>query len=131
MPRPADVPDAEMPHEALGFRVQGYGMTTWADLFTNRQLNELMTFSDLVAEARARVLTDSGDPSYANAVSVYLSFAISKIADNSSALCVWMYMPSKERNSPTPSAGQALPMTWDYAEGNPFRPGPCDYAEIV
>ena len=32
---------------ALGFRVQGYGMRTWADLFTNRQLTALTTFSDL------------------------------------------------------------------------------------
>jgi len=35
-----------------------YGLTSWGDLFTPRQLVALTTFSDLVLEARARVLED-------------------------------------------------------------------------
>ena len=42
-----------MPERALGFRVQEYGMTKWRDLFTDRQLVALTTFSDLVGEARS------------------------------------------------------------------------------
>ena len=37
------------------------GFTTWGDLFTDRQLVALTTFSDLVAEARERVLSDARD----------------------------------------------------------------------
>jgi putative DNA methylase len=37
---------------------RGYGFFTWADLFTPRQLVALTAFSDLVTEARQRVLAD-------------------------------------------------------------------------
>ena len=128
IPRPDDVPDGEIPHNPRYLTAPNYGMRTWADLFTSRQLAALTTFSHLVCEARERVLTDGADPAYADAIAVYLSFALSKIADNSSSLCTWMYQPSKEGTAHT-FGRAALPMVWDYAEGNPFRSGPCDYAE--
>ena len=55
---PGDVPETELPKRALGFRVQEYGMTKWADLFTPRQLLALTTFSDLIAAAIDKVKTD-------------------------------------------------------------------------
>ena len=96
---PDDAPDAELPDQALGFRVQGYGMRKWADLFTNRQLIALMTFSDLVQEARGRVLADGGDAEYADAVATYLAFAVSKLADWSSSLCSWINTAEKVMHS--------------------------------
>ena len=68
-------------------------LTTWGDLFTPRQLVALTTFSDLVAEAMERVERDAanadlpnderplrdggaGATAYAEAVGVYLAFAI-------------------------------------------------------
>ncbi|HRS04653.1 MAG TPA: DUF1156 domain-containing protein, partial [Treponema sp.] len=52
-------PETNLPEKALGFRVQEYGMTKWADLFTSRQLVALTTFSDLVSEAIARAEQDA------------------------------------------------------------------------
>ena len=52
-------PDSALPEKALGFRVQQYGMTQWADLFTERQLTALTTLSDLVGEARAQAHQDA------------------------------------------------------------------------
>ena len=49
-------PTTYLPEQALGFRVQGYALTTHADLFTSRQLVALSTFSDLVSEARRKSL---------------------------------------------------------------------------
>jgi putative DNA methylase len=49
-------PDVAFFQQALGFRVGNYGMIQWSDLFTPRQLVALDTFSDLVLEARERVL---------------------------------------------------------------------------
>lgn len=60
VPVPETVPDTERPEAALGFRVQGYGMTRHADLFTPRQLAALNTFSDLVGKARDHVLALRG-----------------------------------------------------------------------
>ena len=118
-----DVPTASLPEKALGFRVQEYGMTRWADLFTERQLSALTTFSDLVGEARAEVERDAvragrADPvGYAQAVSVYLAFALSKLTNVSSAVTTWMSDRGALRET---FARQAIPMMWDYAESNPF-----------
>ena len=122
VPRPLDVPDTELPEQALGFRVQAYGMTRHADLFTDRQLVALCTLSDLVEEARSSIVADSGgDAAYADAVVTYLAFAVSRAADRGSTIAGWDPNPSgfapKIRNT---FARQAVPMTWDFAEGNPF-----------
>lgn len=127
-------PDTDLPEQALGFRVQLYGMTKHADLFTPRQLVALTTFSDLIPEARDRVLRDaiaaglpddgvrladggSGAQAYADAVAVYLGFALSKQADLGNSLCSWEPIAQCPRHL---FARQAIPMVWDYAEGNPL-----------
>jgi putative DNA methylase len=50
--KPIRVPETDLPDQALGFRVQLYGMTKHSDLFTTRQLVALTTFSELIEEAR-------------------------------------------------------------------------------
>jgi putative DNA methylase len=131
---PDDAPDTDLPEQALGFRVQLYGMTKHRDLFTPRQLVALTTLSDLVAKAREQINADAvaaglsnadtslrdggvGARAYAEAVSVYLTMGVSKLADYNSSLAVWS--PSRDQAKAT-FARQALPMVWDYAEVNPF-----------
>jgi putative DNA methylase len=118
--RPEGAPEAELPEHALGFRVQGYGMCTWADLFTNRQLTALTTFSDLVREASERALADGAEPGYADAITTYLAFGLSKLADRHSTGTNWYV--SRESTSST-FARQALSMTWDFAETQPLLDG--------
>jgi putative DNA methylase len=131
--RPGSAPEASIPTEALGFRVQNYGMTRWADLFTNRQLLALATFSDLVIEARDRVLRDAlavGAPNgdrlesggadaeaYADAVATYLGLVMSRMTEYQSNLCAWANNPQMEIVK-TLFTRQAIPMMWDFAEGN-------------
>ena len=113
---------------------RGYGFFTWADLFTPRQLVALTTFSDLVAEAIEKCRRDAiaaglpddgvgldasgtGALAYAQAVGVYLAFAVDKGANYWSSLCSW----HSGRDTVTSTFGrQALPMVWDFAEANPF-----------
>lgn len=117
VPRPEDGPGQELPLQALGFRVQAYGMTAWSDLFTSRQLVALTTFSDLVGQARLRVIDDGGTREYADAIATYLAFAVSKITDYINSLSAWY--PQEDR--PTHLfTSQAIPMIWDYAELNPL-----------
>lgn len=124
---PIDAPTSELPDKALGFRVQAYGMTRHADLFTNRQLVALTTFSDLVGEARSLVESDAKAAghndiqatAYANAVATYLAFASDRMANEHSTICTWASAPSKEHVRGT-FARQAVPMTWDFAEAYPF-----------
>ncbi len=132
--QPTWKPDTDLPKEALGFRVQNYGMTKHADLFTPRQLVALTTFSDLVAEAREKAIADAiaaglpnddvplaeggtGARAYGEAISVYLAFAVSKAVDANSALVSWRNSVEATRNT---FARQALPMIWDFTEANLF-----------
>jgi putative DNA methylase len=117
---PGAVPDTDLPDEALGFRVQNYGMSKHAHLFTARQIVALLTFCDLVAEARAKVLQDSDNlTSYADAVATFLGLLVSKSADYWSNLCIWRSDP-KNLGIGHVFARHAVSMVWDYAEGNPL-----------
>jgi putative DNA methylase len=124
VPRPDAVPEAELPDNPRWFSPPLYGMGTYGDLFTNRQLIALTTLSDLIQGVRESIVSGAGSTAYADAVATYLAFALSKVADNLSNLCVWRPDAIKESVNHV-FALQALPMTWGYAEGNPFQPGPC------
>ncbi|MCL6538898.1 MAG: DUF1156 domain-containing protein, partial [Acidothermus sp.] len=115
--RPEDLPNGPLSSNPRNFNTPLYGLTTYLDLFTNRQLVALSTFSDVVREVRGKVVADGGKPEYADAVTTYLGFAVSRLADYSSALCSWNISRIMLRNT---FARQALPMVWDFAEGNPF-----------
>lgn len=130
---PEDIPDAAIPPQAPSFRVQAYGMNHWIDLFTNRQLRALATFSDLVAEARDRVLKDalsvgmtSGErleaggtdaEAYADAIATYLGMGVSRTTDLSNSIVTWSSSRDQARNL---FARQAIPMAWDFVETSPF-----------
>jgi putative DNA methylase len=106
-----------------------YGMTRFKDLFTPRQTVALGTFCDLLTDARSRILVDAtkaGEASarsiadaksYADAVSVYLAFALSKQADLGNSLCAWEPIAQCPRHL---FGRQAIPIIWDFAEGNPL-----------
>ncbi|PJM79043.1 DUF1156 domain-containing protein [Bifidobacterium scaligerum] len=133
VPKPDDIPFELLPDKALGFRVQAYGFKMWSDLFTNRQLTVLTTLADTVSDVRGQVLKDAlakglpqGEPldaggtgaqAYADAVSVYLALAVSRQTDRCSSIASWQNIGEKIRNV---FARQAISMTWDYAEANPF-----------
>lgn len=118
------------------FSPPAYGLTEFADLFTNRQLAALTTFSDLVMEARELVLKDAlaaGRPeggrladggadaaAYADAVVTYLGFIMSKMTNLSSSITTWMNDRGAFRET---FARQAIPMAWDFAEANTLSDG--------
>lgn len=126
--RPEDVPEAELPEQALGFRVQGYGMRLWADLFTTRQLTILATFSDLVGEACQRIVADGAQSGYARAVTTYLGLAASKAAAFHTSQARWR--PNENKTAPA-FGRQAIPMVWDFAETNPFAGAGGDWQGII
>jgi putative DNA methylase len=93
-----------------------YAMYTFGDLFNARQQLALVTFADLVRRAHAEMLAQGADPDFAKAVATYLALVVSKVADYCNVLCQW------RNNLETVGhafSRQALPMLWDYVEGNP------------
>lgn len=132
--KPEWKPDVLMPENPRWFSPPMYGMKSYGDLFTPRQLVALTTFSDLVQEARNKAIADAeingmtddglgidlggkGATAYGDALAVYLSFAINKLADRGSTICSWDSSRSSTRNT---FGRQAIPMTWDFAEPNPL-----------
>ena len=126
-------------------RLPMYGMPTWGDAFTSRQLLALTTFTALVNEARERATHDaraaglknddkgiaeggSGARAYAEAISVYTAFVISKVADRGSSLTRWM--PTRDSMYNTFSR-QALPMSWDFVEVNALGENTGGFAESL
>ena len=139
--RPEDYPDAKLPKNPRDFKTPNYGLTTFADLFTNRQLTALTTFSSLVSEAQQKAEADavaagvfndhialseggSGARAYGEAVGVYLAFGVSRMTDIDNALCRWEVTKTQVRNL---FSRQAIPMVWDYAENNVFNNAAGDY----
>ena len=124
---------------------RGYGFFVWGDLFTNRQLVALTTFSDLLREVYERIVDDAqavglerdelplregggGASAYADAVVTFLAFAINKCADYWSNICTWN-SPGEKMRSTFPR--QALGMAWDYAEANPFSSSTANWMAMV
>ena len=127
-------PEVAMPENPRWFSPPLYGLKTYGDLFTPRQLVALTTFSDLVQEARERVKADAiaaglpddglaltkvgaGATAYADAVGVFAAITVSRLANRGCTISFWDNASQKIQQA---FGRQALPMTWDFCESNPF-----------
>lgn len=127
-------PEADLPHNPRDFKTPNYGMRTFAELFTDRQLVALTTFSDLVGEAREKAISHAisaglldddvplndggtGARAYGDAIATYLGFGVSRMANT---LCTIARWTASRDQTVTAFARQAIPMTWDYPDVNPF-----------
>ena len=131
--RPSWKPDLKVPTPCHDVdRLPMYGMPTWGDAFTARQLVVLTTFSDLVREVRERVkrnalttgLPDDGKSlsaggvgveAYADAIAIYLGIVVDKASDYNSTFCGWIAGGETLRST---FGRQAISMNWDYCETN-------------
>lgn len=143
--KPSDYPDAEIAKNPRDFKTPNYGLTNISDLFTNRQLTALTTFSDLVQEAQEKATEDAitsgraddgvglaeggaGAKAYGEAIGVYLAFLVDKLSDYHSSICSWNAARDNARNT---FGRQAIPMVWDYAENNPFSSSSGSYMNML
>lgn len=127
-------PETLLPDNPRDFKTPNYGMMSYGDLFTNRQLAALSVFSDLVSEAveqcrsdaiRAGLPDDSagldiggtGALAYAQAVGVYLAFCVDKCTITNTSLATWQQDPDRLTQA---FSRQSIAMTWDFAEANPL-----------
>lgn len=132
--KPLDYPEGEMPNNPRWFSPPAFGMTDYSQLFTNRQLTALTTFSELVGEAQQKAEADAvaagmnndhialaeggiGARAYGEAVGVYLAFCVDREADFCNSICRWSISNEKPMNL---FARQSIPMVWDYPEVNVF-----------
>jgi putative DNA methylase len=120
---PADYPDSDLPEEALGFRIQNYGIRKHWQMFTSRQLTALVAISDLIKtidqdvrrDAITAHLSDNEANVYASTVKTFLALAMDRWSDFNNALCRWS--PSNQKVMSL-LGRQAIPMIWDFSEAN-------------
>ncbi len=114
--------------------VKPYGMERFDQIFTDRQLVALTSFSEQLQKTRERLQRDAiaanflndnkplcdagtGASAYADAAVAYLALAMNKVADRNSTVCGWDNGFQKIANT---FGRQALSMRWDFAECNVF-----------
>jgi putative DNA methylase len=131
---PTFEPDVPMSDNPRSFSPPLYGLKTFGDIFSRRQLEALSTLADLVQEVRELVKRDGsasglptndvgiafggrGATAYADALATLLAFAVDKTAEYGCTLVPWY---AKEDRPKGIFARQAIPMVWDYAEVNPL-----------
>jgi putative DNA methylase len=127
-------PESTLPNDPRNFWTVEYGLNKFGDLFTDRQLIALNTFSSLAQELRVQIEADSveagladdaialrddgrGAKAYSEAISVYLGFLVGQLANHCSTICGWN-SPNQQMRSTF--SRQSIPMTWDFAEVNVF-----------
>lgn len=143
--QPTWKPSGAVPARLTGGTCVPYGLREWGDLFTQRQLVMLTTFSDLVQEAVEKCRQDaiaagmaddgtrldnggSGMTAYAQAIGVYLAFLVDQVANHQSSLCGWNHPNTQMRSV---FSRQAIAMTWDYAEANVFSESSGSFANLI
>ena len=114
---PAWRPSQAMPNTPTLVSGRGFGITHWHQLFTQRQLLAITTFSDLIADVHQMVRQEEENDEYADAVCTYLALAVGRTAESSSSFAWW---PNGSTFVAPVFTRQAIPMIWDFAEANIF-----------
>ena len=117
---PFGLPEEPTPKAGSGaaraFSVDGYGFDTWRKLFTNRQL---LAIGALIRSIRSagtfRAPQDGSD--MATATTVMLAACLNRATAYLSTICIWEPAASEVKHTFTRFA---LPITWDFGEGNPL-----------
>jgi putative DNA methylase len=143
---PLDVPELELSTHPQYMGTPRYGLTNTKHLFTNRQLLTIKTFTELVKSVKEKILNDAlstgmeiggtleeggtGAQAYADSITTYLAFSVSKLIDRSSALSVWDSTPSNETVRGV-FGRQSISMAWDFAEGNPMGKSTGGFDKVI
>ena len=143
---PKNIPHGKLPIFPQRFSPPSFGLTDYADLFTDRQLVFITTMMQLARETQKdveKLAIEKGMPddgiafadggrgalAYAQAVRIALVLTISKLLDRCSNLCSWSSSSGGSLRNVFSRA--AMPMIWDYAEGNPFADAGGSYGNAL
>ena len=139
--------DAPLANDPRNLWCLAYGVDTFDKLFTDRQRLALSTLSDLVSEANTRVqndavtamnlihtssksrsAVDSDAVKYSTAISTYLGIAVSRCSNTHCTMAIWSTTRDQSINA---FGRQAIPMTWDFPEVNPFAGAAGDFNQAI
>ncbi len=99
-----------------------YGMTSWQDIFTPRQLLVLRTYQEELVNLWR-------ENNYTPAMGLLLAIAVNKLVDYSTSLCRWV--PGGEFAAATLGGEKKLPMMWDFVEIVSYANGPGSWQSMT
>ena len=114
------LPNELSPPKRIGVPFQKYGIVCWRDLYTDRQLLALSTFTKLIGSQQLRksILSSGTPPKLVDIVLTCLSLALGRVNDLSASLCRWL--PSIDAIAATNGGQNKMPIILDFAEANPI-----------
>lgn len=118
---PFGIPEEPTPTGGSGasraFSVDGYGIDKWYKLFTPRQLLAIGTILKHIRDAKGAMKNAVITNEWHEAIESFLSCGLGRFLDFANCGVQWKLDASTINHS---FVRFALPITWDYAEGNPL-----------
>ncbi|OGA54124.1 MAG: hypothetical protein A3F74_24215 [Betaproteobacteria bacterium RIFCSPLOWO2_12_FULL_62_58] len=119
---PFGLPEEPTPKAGLGaaraFSVDLYGFDQWKKLFTLRELLFLGVLTRSIRETKPAIRTLFSEE-WGEAIHAMLAIALDRTANYLSTICIWESQAAEVKQT---FLRYALPITWDFAEGNPLAP---------
>lgn len=106
-------PTEKMAPHTTGGDISVWGYKKWGDMFSERQLFFLYSLTNIFS----RIIIDWNNSHYQNALATFLSIWIDRIAVINTNLSRWSEL---RETLVSPFSKQAIAMTFDYPESNPF-----------
>ena len=113
------IPNVSIPQESLpvdyiqAFSVCSWGYSKWGELYSSRQLNMIQRFINHIGSIKKEI----AESDYSKAIIVYLAIWIDRIALANTSVGRWH---NGRETIEHPFSRQAIAMTFDYPESNPF-----------
>lgn len=101
-------------------RLDGWGIYSFYDMFTDRQLLAMNTFVEELTTLKQELAPQDRPSPYLQALFTYLAIWIDRIVARMTSFGLWH--PGRETLE-YPFGRQAIPMVFDYPESNPLTPG--------
>src|SRR5262249_384730 len=129
---PFGIPGEETPGPA-GSRLNSsslrfYGLRSWSDLFTPRQLLCLGVFAKQIRRTQDTLRGRDYSQDWALGLARPLYASLARLADRNSELCTWQIGASKIGHTFTRFA---FPITWDFVEVMPWADASGGYGQAV
>lgn len=107
------IPTENMTKQTDLISSRGWNINQWYQMFSNRQLNMLLTINKQLLNLKATL----NQSNYTNILFTYLSIWFDRIAVANTSLGRW---DNAREGIQTPFSRQAIAMVFDYPESNPF-----------
>jgi putative DNA methylase len=114
IPTNTDRPQEQLPIEHTGKFPRPWGLETWGQMFSPRQLLALQTLVRILNASKQEIGVDTD---YGKAVSTYLAIWFDRVAMFTTSFGLWK---TTIQAITTPFGRQAIPMVFDFPEANFF-----------